>query len=271
MITYFSYGSNMNPRSLLAKGVKPDAGINAVLRGWQLRFDVQHWFPHEGGVANIHPMNVGTVHGVLYKVTAADLERLDQIESLGVGYQRVMIDLETEQGVCSASAYVGMADFLNPNCLPSRRYLNLLVEGAHLAGLGGEYIHWLQNHPTQSDSQLPPYQPPAGDWPDYPEDILIRESYWTALCGHLFSMESCRWQHQCLLQILAGRDTTLFHLRRLDSSRGDETLPELQRKGLDQQQWHYLNSYLHAYGKEYLYRGRIKQEQSLSGFWPDSA
>jgi sulfite reductase (NADPH) flavoprotein alpha-component len=266
MITYFSYGSNMNPRSLRAKGIDPGAGIKAVLRGWQLRFDVQHWFPHEGGVANIQPMQAGIVHGVLFSITAADLERLDCLESLGVGYKRVQVDLETEEGACSALTYEGMADFLNPQCLPSRRYLNLLVEGAQLAGLDRKYTHWLHNHQTQPDLRLPPFQPPAGDWSIYPEDILARESSWTALCGHLFSMEACRWQHQCLLGILAGRDTTLFHLRRLDSSRGDETLAELLQKRLDQQQWHYLNVYLHAYGSEYLYRGRIKQQQCLSGF-----
>lgn len=263
MIGYFGYGSNMNPRALLAKDINIIPGIKAILRDWQLRFDVEHWFPHEGGVANIQPMPGGIVRGVLYWIAADDLERLDQLESLGVGYQRMQVSLETELGAFSAWAYVGMASFLKSECRPTRRYLNLLVEGAQFAGHDPEYVHWLQSHQTHSEQQLPPFQAPAGTWPHYTEDILIREPTWTALCGHLFSMEACRWQHQCLLGILGGRDTTVFHLRRLDSSKGDESIADFKQKGLNNEQWRYLNAYLHAYHAEYQYCGRIALSQCL--------
>jgi sulfite reductase (NADPH) flavoprotein alpha-component len=49
MIYYFGYGSNMNLISLRAKGVEPQRSQHAILRGWRLRFNVQHFFRHEGG------------------------------------------------------------------------------------------------------------------------------------------------------------------------------------------------------------------------------
>jgi cation transport regulator ChaC len=50
---YFGYGSNMDLNSLRAKGVEPRASARAVLRGWRLRFNVHHFFRHEGGAGNI--------------------------------------------------------------------------------------------------------------------------------------------------------------------------------------------------------------------------
>ena len=55
MFWYFGYGSNMEMTSLRAKGVQPRHSTRAVAAGWRLRFNVQHFFRHEGGVGNIEP------------------------------------------------------------------------------------------------------------------------------------------------------------------------------------------------------------------------
>ena len=58
----------MDLMSLRAKGVVPHASERAVLRGWRLRFNVPHFFRHEGGVGNIEPFDHRTsaVWGVLH-------------------------------------------------------------------------------------------------------------------------------------------------------------------------------------------------------------
>jgi sulfite reductase (NADPH) flavoprotein alpha-component len=60
---YFGYGSNMNFNSLRAKGVEPRASERAVLRGWRPRFNVHHFFRHEGRVGNIESIKSGSVRG----------------------------------------------------------------------------------------------------------------------------------------------------------------------------------------------------------------
>ena len=52
MFHYFGYGSNINLISLKAKGVEPTSSEWGMIPGWRLRFNVQHWFRHEGGVGN---------------------------------------------------------------------------------------------------------------------------------------------------------------------------------------------------------------------------
>jgi hypothetical protein len=49
---YFGYGSNMDATSLRAKGVQPSSSTPALLTGWRLRFNVEPFFRHEGGVGN---------------------------------------------------------------------------------------------------------------------------------------------------------------------------------------------------------------------------
>jgi sulfite reductase (NADPH) flavoprotein alpha-component len=58
----------MDLKSLRAKGVEPRASARALLRGWRLRFNVHHFFRHEGGVGNTAPSDrpSDVVWGVLH-------------------------------------------------------------------------------------------------------------------------------------------------------------------------------------------------------------
>lgn len=49
---------------------------------------------------------------------------------------------------------------------------------------------------------------------------------------------------------------TLFHLKRLDSSDGSETLDNIKHDRLTLAQRRYLDEYLHEYNIEYVYVGR---------------
>jgi len=143
MFHYFGFGSNMSARSLRAKGVEPLASQRAVLTGWRLRFNVQHFFRHEGGVGNIeytgNPRD--RVPGVLHQCCDEALALLDDAEAYGHGYDRIEVGVEpdhrspTERHTVPALTYVGMPEFIDNTRLPSRRYLNIVLEGARQAGL----------------------------------------------------------------------------------------------------------------------------------------
>ena len=63
----------------------PIASERAILRGCRLRFNVQHWFRHEGGVGNIEPSPNPDdfVEGMVHTCNDGDLALLDAVESYG--------------------------------------------------------------------------------------------------------------------------------------------------------------------------------------------
>jgi hypothetical protein len=60
--------------------------------------------------------------------------------------------------------------------------------------------------------------------------------------------------------LFGGKDMTLFHLKRLDSSDGSETLDDIKHDRLTSQQRRYLNEYVHEYSNEYVFVGRYVYE-----------
>jgi cation transport regulator ChaC len=257
---YFGYGSNMALKSLRAKGVDPRSSERAVLRGWRLRFNVQHFFRHEGGVGNIEPTDdpEERVLGVLHLCEDQHLPLLDVAEAYPHGYDRISLKVETAGGERQAIAYLGTKGFLNEACRPTQRYLNLLAEGAAAAGLDPEYIASIRRHPLhQKPAVIERFQPPDGPHPIFTAELLAQRPLCTALAGAVFDMSRARWPHVFLRDTFGGKDTTLFHLKRMDTSDGSETLDDIRYDRLNTAQRLYLEEYLHAYGFEYVYVGRF--------------
>ncbi|OMH38345.1 hypothetical protein BGP75_06520 [Motiliproteus sp. MSK22-1] len=271
MFRYFGFGSNMNITSLRAKGVEPMASRRAVLHDWRLRFNVQHFFRHEGGVGNIEPYaGAGErVLGVLYDCPDEALASLDAAEAFGHGYDRITVEVEVESevdGVANiervpALTYVGMPEFIDNGCLPSRRYLNLLINGARQAGLASDYVQRLIAQPVHQPEDYSTFTSPPGDSPLFDADLLAQYPLYTALYGAVFDMSEARPLHEYLKSFFGGRDMTLFHLKRLDSSDGRESMDDIRHGRLNEAQQCYLNSYLNEYAREYRYIGRIHYNQ----------
>lgn len=260
---YFGYGSNMAERSLRAKGVAPRASERAVLPGWRLRFNVQHFFRHEGGVGNIERVGdpKAEVWGVLHICEDEHLELLDAAEAYPHGYDQVSVSVLTDGGERQALAYVGAPAFLNDACLPTRRYLSLLLEGAAAAGLDPGYIEALRRHPLhENPPEVAKFEPPPGNYPAFTAESLARQPLFTALAGAVFDMSEARWQHRLLHGPFGGKDMTLFHLMRMDTATGRETLDDVKHDRLNESQRLYLNRYLEAYALEYRYVGRYRYD-----------
>jgi sulfite reductase (NADPH) flavoprotein alpha-component len=260
VIRYFGYGSNMSLVSLRAKGVVPRASVRARLPGWRLAFDVRHWFRHEGGVGNIHPApdDPGAeVQGVLHTCDAEDLAKLDAVESFGVGYDRVEVALETDEGPARGVAYVGMPGYLDPSCRPTRRYLSVLVKGAVAAGLDVAYLERLGANELHPEADYPPFVHPDPAAPRFDRRALAALPRHTALLDAVFDMSACEERLTCLHALFGGKDTTLFHVRRHDTSTGTETMQDVLRGRISAGARRYLNAYLHEYAREFRYAGRL--------------
>ncbi len=266
MFRYFGFGSNMNTTSLRAKGVEPLAARRAVLHGWRLRFNVQHFFRHEGGVGNIERSAAPDAHvlGVLYECPDDALQSLDAMEACGHGYNRITVEVEADGKRVSAFTYVGMPEFIDDSCRPSRRYLNIVLDGARSAGLDPDYLRELEAQPVHQMAESPPFVPPPGDYPVFDAASLARYPLYTGLYGAVFDMSQARPLHEYLKGFFGGRDMTLFHLKRLDSSDGNESMDDIQHGRLSEAQLRYLNGYLNEYAREYRYVGRFDYNNEYS-------
>ncbi len=263
MFNYFGYGSNINLISLKAKGVYPVTSEVAVLKGWKLKFNVEHWFKHEGGVGNIEPGNPedDLVEGMLHQCRDEHLKFLDLTESYGVGYDRINVEVKTLNGFKNAITYVGLPDFINNDCLPTRRYMNIIIKGAREAGLSDAYIHNLQSLPIMKVEDYPKFQPPLKESPLFSLRSLEQNNTYTALCGAVFDMKNARKKLHCLFDLFGGKDMTLFHIKRHDSSTGNETIEDYLKGNISNFAKNYLNAYLNEYQKEFEYIGRYQYKQ----------
>lgn len=259
MVRYFGFGSNMNIHSLRAKGVEPIRSRLAVLEGWSLRFNVQHFFRHEGGVGNIELSDKpdDRVWGVLHECTNDALQKLDEVEAYGYGYDRISVKVKTGGELVSALCYVGMPEFIDNSCLPSKRYLNIVIEGARQAGIDDSYIQNLKKLPMQMSDKYSNFIAPDGEYSEFTQETLAEYPLYTGLYGAVFDMAEARPLHEYLKLFFGGRDMTLFHLKRLDSSTGKETMENIRQGSLNDAQYTYINAYLNEYAREYRYIGRI--------------
>lgn len=259
MFYYFGYGSNMNFTSLKAKGAEPISSSPAVLSGWRLRFNVEHFFKHEGGMGNIeHTGNENDkVMGIAHRLSDEALSNLDDAEAFGVGYDRIKVGCQTENQIVECYAYIGYPSFINNACLPTRRYLNILVDGAGKAGLDPNYVAWLANHKILKKRAYPEFKFPKKPSRTFTADTLARDPLKTAIAGAVFDMTNARPRHDYLKTKFGGNDMTLFHLKRMDSSLGNETDEDVQFDRLNALQRKYLNEYLHEFYEEYEYVGKF--------------
>ncbi len=266
MFKYFGYGSNINLISLKAKGVRPLNSEIAILKGWKLKFNVEHWFKHEGGVGNIELgiPEVDWVEGVVHDCVDDHLKFLDLMEAYGVGYDRTEVQVETKSGIKSAITYVGLPGYINNACLPTDRYMSIIIKGAKNAGLSNSYIKALQSHPLMEKVDYPAFKTPFQESEIFTQKSLAGNKYLTALCGAVFDMQNSRKKLHCLFGVFGGKDMTLFHIKRHNTSTGNETIEDYLNGNISDAAKEYLNAYMHEYQKEFNYIGHYQFNQETS-------
>ncbi|MBM4269165.1 MAG: gamma-glutamylcyclotransferase [Deltaproteobacteria bacterium] len=143
LLWYFAYGSNLDPGTFLGRRrMRPSESCTAILRGYRLVFDLPIG-DGERGCANVVAAPDALIHGVAYRLTAAEARRLDATEGVPRAYQRLDVELERSGGETLA-AFTYLSSFRRGDCKPSERYLNLLLAGARHHGLPQEWIDWLR-------------------------------------------------------------------------------------------------------------------------------
>lgn len=248
----------MSLPSLRAKGVEPSESLPASLDGWALRFNVRHWFQHEGGMGNIEHTGRpdDRVLGLVHLCGDEALAALDAVEAYGWRYDRTEVDVQTSRGMVRACTYVGMPVAIDDSCLPTCRYLNILVAGAKAAGLDADYIERLRAQPLAPARDYAPFEQPSMPAAIFNRKSLADHPEYTAIADSVFDMSSARGDLASLTPLFGGKDMTLFHVRRLDTSDGSETEDDVRNGRLSDPAQRYINAYLHEYSAEFRYVGR---------------
>jgi gamma-glutamylcyclotransferase (GGCT)/AIG2-like uncharacterized protein YtfP len=144
---YFAYGSNMHPGQMQERCPGSVFVAAARLRDHRLAFS-RPWAAWDGsGVADIQPSPGGIVEGVVWEITDAHRDALDEYEEHPRAYTRKDVVVETFDGsVLTAFAYCArpMGTYR-----PGRRYLQSLIDGARAHGLSPGYVASLEAIPTE--------------------------------------------------------------------------------------------------------------------------
>jgi len=114
---YFAYGSNLSLEGMASRCPDSEPVGRATLEGWTLTFN---------GVADIERREGARTHGVLWRISDRDLERLDSYEGYPRLYRRELVSVQTEQGEVVAVTYVMNDDYVG---LPSPSYYEIIKRG----------------------------------------------------------------------------------------------------------------------------------------------
>jgi gamma-glutamylcyclotransferase len=141
---YFAYGSNMNPERLKSRGVEFLNFKPAILRDYKLTFNK---ISGEGyGYANIEPHTGGKVEGILYELKNPEeaIYNLDWYEGYPYHYDRIILPVETDNGIVKAITYIATPQMLGKNLRPTHEYLSNLLVPCKMALLSEEYCRELK-------------------------------------------------------------------------------------------------------------------------------
>lgn len=138
---YFSYGTNMDPRLMSATcpGATPRGAGRA--HGYRLEFNVysDRW---ESGAANLEPDPDAHVWGVVWEVSAADLEALDTFVGHPTFYRREVVGVDTGDGQVECVTYrvAHQKGFVRP----TDAYLARMRSAIRVQGLPPEALDHLE-------------------------------------------------------------------------------------------------------------------------------
>lgn len=144
-VWHFAYGANMCRDVLVRRrGITPISSEAAVLMDYRLVFD-QPGVPWiEPCFASITDAPGEAVHGVLYQLSAPSAALIDSYES--AAYRSINVSVGSQKhGAVTARAYQTKAPVRGLK--PSKRYLDLLLEGAREHALPPVYIARLAEQP----------------------------------------------------------------------------------------------------------------------------
>lgn len=126
-VLYFAYGSNLDVAQMRFRCPSAREVAPAVLHGYAIAFG--GWSNRWGGaVASLKPVVGSRVEGVLYKISAVELLKLDRFEGCPLAYKRLRRQVIDEADKRRAAhVYLQTPEYFGDSALPSRRYFDQIL------------------------------------------------------------------------------------------------------------------------------------------------
>ncbi len=150
-VTYFSYGSNMSTTRLQTRIPSAIKVATGMLSGHALRF---HKHGRNDGSAKCDAFETGhsehQVHGVIFDMAAEHVTILDDIEGVGLGYEKKDVAIRLLNGDI-IQAFTYYATHINENLKPLCWYMEHVLRGAREHALPGDYIEVIEGVEFEQD------------------------------------------------------------------------------------------------------------------------
>lgn len=171
-VNYFAYGANLSSKTMSKRSVLIIEITSPPVPCRVKDPSIVFAFCHRSGYATLIHRNRSLLeqawvqlhdglykhaHGVLYTLTPEQLQKIQKYE---VGYTLSPIEVtpynsnstDTPHAVHAVTFTSSLGMLLRHPVLPTDRYKSLILQGAREHALDDEYIAWLANMPTTSDS-----------------------------------------------------------------------------------------------------------------------
>ena len=149
MLWYFAYGSNMNKKDLdkwrkkkKYSRIELISPIKATLPNYKLCF-THYSYSRKSGVADIFYCDGKKVEGILCQVSENDLRKIDIKEGAPDVYRRKIVNVVLDNGTTQCAITYEVRE-KEGAFLPSRQYMNTVIEGAKAHHLSKNYISKLE-------------------------------------------------------------------------------------------------------------------------------
>jgi hypothetical protein len=154
VVNYFAYGSNVGSKTFSSRrNMRPIRVQNGKIRDYRLTFNVAGLPFFEPAFASVTRNEGEETHGVCYSITKEEFRYLLQTEG---SYDVVDVEVFTYDGVVVKAKTLTHRDVARRKDLePSKRYRDLIVEGAKERGLEKAWIERLEKMPYFDPEKRP--------------------------------------------------------------------------------------------------------------------
>lgn len=133
MVKYFSYGSNLDTKRMIERGVVFTSREFGILKDYKLVFNKKSSKNNsKEGYANVVKSKGSIVEGGIYEVTEESILLLDKYESFPKHYTREYLDIETSDRTIRCIVYVATPEKVMDGLKPSKEYFSKILEGKDL-------------------------------------------------------------------------------------------------------------------------------------------
>lgn len=150
-LAYFAYGSNLCVPRLRHRVPGARLVAPAILPGWEPRWH-KRGSDASGKMSIVEAPSGSEVWGALFVIPAEGKRRLDRIEGLGDGYERIRVTATTPEGTATpAWTYVAAASHIDEGLRPYTWYRDLVLTGVEALPAPAPYVRRLRAVEAKED------------------------------------------------------------------------------------------------------------------------